>query len=189
MEVIDPNSSIMQLRWTLPTTSGRYQEVLDIILSFISNRTKGNKDGAILNNEYMISISTISDKITQELDDILFTLSQRNNLIDSNELNFTLDDFDMLLERKMENLNLSGAKGISKYQHHDNNQIATLATTLMSNLTFNIILLVELAKYYPGGTELIFIRLLRLLGSIPQSRLAVVIYALKDVSTRYKFDS
>ncbi|KAF9432983.1 hypothetical protein BGZ76_010035, partial [Entomortierella beljakovae] len=55
-------------------------------------------------------------------------------------------------------------------------------STLISNLTFDILLLVELARLCPSGATQIFKELLKTINFVPQSRLAITIYALKDIS-------
>ncbi|KAF9114717.1 Serine/threonine-protein kinase smg1 [Mortierella sp. AM989] len=175
---------MMQLRWVLSTTSGQYQDVLDIILSFIPT---ASKDVIISTNNEDSDVSfLIWSGVMHEMENILQTLNQTNNLSKTSELDSVNDSLEATYRKEIENLSHLRAEC---YEAQPENQLRAgiVVTTLIANLTFDTVLLVELAKLWPNEAPLIFLRLLKTIGAMPQPRLATTAFALKDISASCEY--
>ncbi|KAF9188804.1 Serine/threonine-protein kinase smg1 [Haplosporangium sp. Z 767] len=75
---------------------------------------------------------------------------------------------------------------LTSAQQDDDNRNCNCSTqystaTLLSNLTFDILLLVEMAKAWPGEAASIFSRLLSTITIVPENRLVIVLHALNQI--------
>lgn len=171
----------MRLRWLLPWTSGRAQHVLDIIISCVPERTK---DKPPLPDEYS-GIPLLSwTSVMRELDDLIFSLGQCNRLSRARDLHSVIEAADTSYQDELQQTRLAGAK-YQGAQHPDCCRIGASAASLISNMTFDALILVGMSRLWPDQAAMIFIRLLEKLTTVPESRLTVIVHALKEISDRY----
>ncbi|KAF9210203.1 Serine/threonine-protein kinase smg1 [Haplosporangium sp. Z 27] len=187
MEITQPKGALMQLRWVLPSNSTRYQDVLDIILLFVpSSSPSPKKDSMSRNNEPPDLTLMTWSSVMHEIDDILESLCQKNTFSTMRELDLVINKIDTSFRNEIDNSSChnSAHHEARRGNHH---RTGATATTLISSLTFDILLLVELVKLWPKEANLIFLRLLKNMDVVPQSRFTITVYALKDISASCEF--
>lgn len=177
-QVVHPNSDWMRSRWLLPWTSGRAQHVLDIIISCVPERTK---DTPPLPDEFSGFPLLSWTSVMQELDDLISNLAQHNRLSRNEDLERLIKDAGASYHAELEQTRLIDTDN-QGLQHLDCRQTGTCVMSLISNMTFDALLLVGMARLWSEQAAMIFLRLLERLTDVPESRLTVFVHALGEIS-------
>ncbi|KAI8603620.1 hypothetical protein EDD21DRAFT_23420 [Dissophora ornata] len=178
LEIVHPKGDLMRLRWLIPINSNRAQDVLDIVLSSIS---KPRKEDTPTHGEH-VDVPLLSwSSVLHEMDKILQSLGQQNTVSEVADLVRVTESADISWKEELENSRIHGAQYHGAHRSECRRTGAT-TTSLISNMTFDTLLLIEMSKLWPGEAALMFLRLLVILDIVPESRLAVVIHALKEIS-------
>ncbi|GJJ73027.1 serine/threonine-protein kinase SMG1 [Entomortierella parvispora] len=167
-ELLHAKSRLMQSRWRVSGNADRAQDVLDIILLALPATPPDEPDIPPIDKSGPLGAAWIS--IMDELEQILQRLSASNFLSNREDFRSALQNSKLL----------HTDVPLSKYEKQDVIEHST-DRDLVVNLTIDTMLLVEISKH----TEITFTMLVRLLEQllvVPEERLTVVLYALKEIS-------
>ncbi|KAG0369694.1 Serine/threonine-protein kinase smg1 [Gamsiella multidivaricata] len=178
LEAVHPKGDLMRLRWLLPMKSTCAQDLLDIILLCVPGPAVG---ASLASHEYADTPLQTWSSVMYEVDAILQSLALGNCLSETESLGSVIEAAEAARKNELENSRLIGTK-YHGTQRADCRRTGASTNTSISNMTFDILLLVEMAKLWPSEADLIFIRLLGTLDIVPESRLAIVIQALREIS-------
>ncbi|KAF9954078.1 Serine/threonine-protein kinase smg1, partial [Modicella reniformis] len=180
LDVVHPKGDMMRLRWLLPMTSIRAQHLLDTIMSCVPERTKNTPP---FSDEHPELTLLSWSGVMCELENILPSLGMPNKLSETTDLNSVIEAADASYLNELEQSRLAGAK-YHGAQRPDCRRTGAFTMSLISNMTFDTLLIVEMARLWPEQAALIFIRLLGTLVMVSEPRLPVIVHALKEVSAR-----
>ncbi|KAG0313205.1 Serine/threonine-protein kinase smg1, partial [Dissophora globulifera] len=183
LEIVHPKGNLMQLRWLLPTNPTRLQDVLDIVIAAVPEPTPGTDIDIVGHTD--ILLRTWSG-ISHEVDAILHSLGQRNSMSAVSGLAEVVDNAEHSFKSTLEHSRTLGADyhGVHRIDYR---RRGSRTISHISNMTFDILLLVELARLWPGEAQSMFLRLLGTLRTVPESRLSIVAFALKEISASRKY--
>ncbi|KAG0198674.1 Serine/threonine-protein kinase smg1 [Mortierella sp. GBA30] len=177
LEVSQPSNTLMRSRWILPSYSRHIQDVLEIVLAAIPNTPS---DTTMLGGEYRdISLQAWSS-VMQEVEDILGELPLGNSLSRAKHSGSLVDSGQLLHvdhQGSPEPLHVQANGSLGPYT-------GLSTSSLMSGLTFDVLLLIEMARFWPHEASSIFLRLLGTVDNMPELRLAVIVRALQEISAR-----
>ncbi|KAF9364732.1 hypothetical protein BGX34_000626 [Mortierella sp. NVP85] len=179
LEAVRPMGALMQLRWRLPWTSSRAQQVLDIIISCVPERAK---DVPPLPDEYVEVPLSSWTSVMQELENLIPSIGQCNRLSKVADLAAVIETATTSHQDELERTRLADTKLQGALQQ-ECRRTGYSAVSMISNMTFDVLLLVGMAKLWPDQAAMIFIRLLEVLATVPESRLTVIVHALREIST------
>ncbi|KAF9949050.1 Serine/threonine-protein kinase smg1 [Mortierella alpina] len=183
LEISNPNGVLMRSRWEAPAQWRHGQEVQDVILASISDLST---DLAKPESEsHRITLQAWSS-IMHEMEDILRELPHGNSLSEAKDLVSNAQDSQSLLEDGQERVSSFAAQQNGDHTHRSPYTGASTAS-LIASLTLDILFLAEVARCWPHEASAIFLRLLGTVDSVPESRLAIVIYALKEISVSRQY--
>lgn len=168
-EVVEPTSALMRARWTLTSQSKLMQDILDVILLTIPESPCSDAQ------ELLVTVDCPWETIVNEIEDILQILPHSGNL--SAKVDFQAVVQGVAPEQGQDLCN--GHNGVSIQKA----ETSSLSTQL-SNLTFDILVLVGLSRTQRLDADVMFRRLLKFVPLIPDARLAIFLHALKEVSAR-----
>ncbi|KAF9932158.1 Serine/threonine-protein kinase smg1 [Mortierella alpina] len=183
LEISSPSSVLMRSRWEAPAQWRHSQEVQDVILASISDISTNTSEH---NREHHNITLQAWSRIMHEVEDILRELPHGNSLSEAKDLASIVQNSQHLLEDGQEQLSPFTTK-LNGDQTHRSPYTETSAASLMVSLTLDILFLVEMATFWPHEASAIFLRLLGTVDSVPESRLAIVIYALKEISVSRQY--
>ncbi|KAF9583795.1 hypothetical protein BGW38_008502, partial [Lunasporangiospora selenospora] len=175
--VVNPNSELMQLRWLLPPSSSRLQDVLDVILLAFPETHKKPQSNKI-DSSNMKSVAW--QNVMQEIENILQDLHTTNSISGMIEILSLQQDIESTFAKDLSSTREQGVNTKGSMGYYRNNGSSSPA--LISNLTFNIILQIEMARVWKDEASFIFLRLLMLLTVVPESRLSIVLYSMKEIA-------
>ncbi|KAF9910745.1 hypothetical protein BX616_010795, partial [Lobosporangium transversale] len=182
LEIVHPKGDFMRLRWLLPLHSKRSQDILDIILSSLpESKTPTDTEG----HDPDVLLLTWSS-VMNEVDRALHDLGQSNSLSEVPDLMSLIESLDTLHKDTLENSRLIGAKKC-RATPKDCRRTGSSTAAVISNVTFDILILIEMARLWPDEASLIFLRLLGALDTVPESRLAVATHALREIAASCQY--
>ncbi|KAG0346961.1 hypothetical protein BG004_000424 [Podila humilis] len=170
-EVLDVKSALMQARWTLKSQSSHMQDVLDIILLTIPSESSPNETVERSDSHVLYPW----EGIAREIEEILQAMSAPGGLA-----------ANIMSQMQNRSAELTYQEHNSICNGHTGQVVKTMdsvsLSTLMSNLTFNILVLVGLATTQSVDSETMLIRLIKYVPLIPDTRLSIYLSALKEIS-------
>ncbi|KAG0025245.1 Serine/threonine-protein kinase smg1 [Podila clonocystis] len=166
-EVVEPTSALMRARWAMTSQSRLMQEILDVILLTIPESPFNDAE------ELLVAASCPWEGIASEIEDILQILPYSSDL--SAKVDFQAVVQDIAPEQDQDPCNGHNETLIQKAE-------SSSLSTQLSNLTFDIMVLVGLSRTQHLDADVMFRRLLKSLPLIPDARLAIFLHALKEVS-------
>lgn len=177
LEISNPNGVLMRSRLEAPAQWRHSQEVQDVILASISDLSADKPEPDC--EQYSVTLRAWSS-IMHEVEDILQELPHGNSLSEAKDLVLIVKNSQSMLEEQ----HLSFKSQRNGDHTHRSPYTRTSAASLMASLTLDILVLVEMARCWPNEASAIFLRLLGTVDSVPESRLAIVVYGLKEISVR-----
>lgn len=169
-EVVEPTSALMRARWTLTSQSRLMQDILDVILLTIPEASRGDT------HELPDVAECPWEGIASEIEDILQILPNSGDLSAKVDLQSLVQD---VVTPEQLNGSCNGHNGMSLQKAE-----SASASTQLSNLTFDILVLVGLSRTQHLDADVMFRRLLKSVPLVPDARLAIFLHALKEVSAR-----
>ncbi|KAF9379405.1 Serine/threonine-protein kinase smg1 [Podila verticillata] len=167
-EVVEPTSALMQARWTLTSQSRLMQDILDVILLTIPEASCSDTHG-------LPNVAECPwEGIASEIEDILQILPNSDDLSAKVDLQSLVQD---VAAPEQLNGSCNGHNGTSLKKAE-----SASASTQLSNLTFDILVLVGLSRTQHLDADVMFRRLLKSVPLVPNTRLAIFLHALKEVS-------
>lgn len=170
-EVVEPTSALMRARWTLASQSRLLQDILDVILLTIPEASRD--DTQELPN---VAAECPWEGIASEIEDILQILPNSGDLSAKVDFQYVAQD---VIAPEQKNGTCNGHNGMSLRKA----ETASVSTQL-SNLTFDILVLVGLSRTQHLDVNVMFRRLLKSVPLVPDARLTIFLHALKEVSAR-----
>lgn len=169
-EVVEPTSALMRARWTLTFQSRLMQDVLDVILLTIPESPSSDAQ------ELSAAADYPWEGIANEIEDILQILPHSGDISAKVDLQSVVQDV-VVPEKGQDPCIEHNGMSIQKAE-------SSSLSTQLSNLTFDILVLVGLSRTQHLDADVMFRRLLKSLPLIPDARLAIFLHALKEVSAR-----
>ncbi|KAF9298818.1 Serine/threonine-protein kinase smg1 [Mortierella antarctica] len=167
-EVVEPTSALMRARWTLTSQSRLMQDVLDVILLTIPESPSSDVQ------ELSAAADCPWEGIANEIEDILQILPHSGDISAKVDLQSVVQDV-VVPEKGQDPCIEHNGMSIQKAE-------SSSLSTQLSNLTFDILVLVGLSRTQHLDADVMFRRLLKSLPLIPDARLAIFLHALKEVS-------
>ncbi|KAG0277332.1 Serine/threonine-protein kinase smg1 [Linnemannia exigua] len=181
LEMCHPKTGLMQLRWLLQNKSNRIKDVLEAIL--LSLPEPSQKQGPIVseNDHRDIHLQTWSSLI-HEIRGIAYEINQESSLAEVTDIGIVLKGGSIKHhDRYDESRRLDMRYKEGRYQGC--RRTGSPEAALLTNFTFDTLLLTQMSRLWPEEASSIFLRLLEILSAVPEIRLALVAHALREIST------
>jgi len=173
----------MQLRWLLQNKSNRIKDVLEAILTSIPDPAQ----------EQALPVSGIDHKdihlqawssLIHEIRGIAHELNQESSLAEATDIatilkGGTIQHLDQYEKSRLQDMRFKEGR------YQGCRRTGSPEAALLTNFTFDILLLTQMARLWPEEASSIFLRLLEILSAVPEIRLTLVVYALREISNRY----
>ncbi|KAK3842227.1 MAG: hypothetical protein J3R72DRAFT_139641 [Linnemannia gamsii] len=184
LETCHPKTGLMQLRWLLQNKSNRIKDVLEAILISLPEPSQEQEPIVSENDHRDIHLQTWSSLI-HEIRGIAYELNQESSLAEVTDIGTILKGGSIHHhDRYDESRQLDMRYKEGRYQGC--RRTGSPEAALLTNFTFDIILLTQMSRLWPEEASSIFLRLLEILSAVPEPRLALVAHALREISASQK---
>ncbi|KAG0298308.1 Serine/threonine-protein kinase smg1 [Linnemannia gamsii] len=184
LEMCHPKTGLMQLRWLLQNKSIRIKDVLEAILVSLPDPTQGDQSPASESDHKDIHLQAWSSLI-HEIRGIAYELNQESSLAEATDIGTILKgDLIQHHDRYDESRLLDVRYKEGRYQGC--RRTGSPEAALLTNFTFDILLVTQMSRLWPDEASSIFLRLLEILSAVPEIRLALVVHALREISSSRK---
>ncbi|KAG0055166.1 Serine/threonine-protein kinase smg1 [Gryganskiella cystojenkinii] len=171
-ELLNTKSNLMRSRWRVSGHAERAQDVLDMILLALPAAPTEEQS---IPADKSDSFGRAWCSIMYEIERILQHLPRGNLLSDREKFKSCIQSSASLPSDD----NTIQANGDDRGSDFDK----STERDFLTNLTINILLLVEISKHFEISFAL-FARFLRQIVDVPESRLTITLYALKEIAER-----
>lgn len=179
-----PKTGLMQLRWLLQNKLNRIKDVLEAILISLPDPTQGHESPASESAHKDIHLQAWSSLI-HEIRGIAYELNQESSLAEATDIGTILKGDSIQHHDRYDESRLLDVR-YKEGRYQGCRRTGSPEAALLTNFTFDILLLTQMSRLWPEEASSIFLRLLETLNAVPEIRLALVVHALREISSRYE---
>ncbi|KAF9550371.1 Serine/threonine-protein kinase smg1 [Mortierella hygrophila] len=184
LEMCHPKTGLMQLRWLLQNKSNRIKDVLEAILISLPDPSHGQEYPASGNGHKDIHLQAWSSLI-HEIRGIAHELNQESCLAEATDIGTIMKDGSIQHHDRYEESRLLDMR-YKEGRYQGCRRTGSPEAALLTNFTFDVLLLTQMSRLWPKEASSIFLRLLEILSAVPEIRLTLVVHALREISSSRK---
>ncbi|KAG0220242.1 Serine/threonine-protein kinase smg1 [Mortierella sp. NVP41] len=182
LETCHPKTGLMQLRWLLQNKSNRIKDVLEAILISVPDPTQGQGQiSPFSGNAYKDIHLQAWSSLIHEIRGIAHELNQESILAEATDIGTILKGGSIQHRDQYEKSRLQDMR-YKEGRYQSCRRTGSPEAALLTNFTFDILLLTQMTRLWPDEASSIFLRLLEILSAVPEIRTVLVVYALKEIS-------
>ncbi|KAG0320022.1 Serine/threonine-protein kinase smg1 [Linnemannia gamsii] len=184
LEMCHPKTGLMQLRWLLQNKSNRIKDVLEAILVSLPDPIQGDASPASGIDHKDIHLQAWSSLI-HEIRGIAHELNQESSLAEATDIGTILKGGSIQHRDRYDESRLLDMR-YKEGRYQGCRRTGSPEAALLTNFTFDILLLTQMSRLWPEQASSIFLRLLEILSAVPEIRLTLVVHALREISSSRK---
>ncbi|KAG9067370.1 Serine/threonine-protein kinase smg1 [Linnemannia hyalina] len=184
LEMCHPKTGLMQLRWLLQNKSNRIKDVLEAILISLPDPSHGQEYPASGNDHKDIHLQAWSSLI-HEIRGIAHELNQESCLAEATDIGTIMKDGSIQHHDRYEESRLLDMR-YKEGRYQGCRRTGSPEAALLTNFTFDVLLVTQMSRLWPKEASSIFLRLLEILSAVPEIRLTLVVHALREISSSRK---
>ncbi|KAG0072080.1 Serine/threonine-protein kinase smg1 [Linnemannia elongata] len=183
LEMCHPKTGLMQLRWLLQNKSTRIKDVLESILFSLPDPGQGQEYPVSENDHKDIHLQAWSSLI-HEIRGIAHELNQESCLAEATDIGTIMKGGSIQHHDRYEESRILDMR-YKEGRYQACRRTGSPEAALLTNFTFDVLLLTQMSRLWPEEASSIFLRLLEILSAVPEIRLTLVVHALREISTSH----